>query len=86
LNVIGVSALDHTVQETNIWLKRIQDEFQLENGQQAHSALRAVLHALRDRLPPDVAIKLGAQLPILIRGIYAHHVLGALRRYAATEA
>lgn len=25
---------------------------------------------MRDRLPPDVAIKLGPQLPILIRGIY----------------
>jgi len=70
MNALGVSALDHTVQETNIWLKGIEHEVQLETRQQAYSALRAVLHALRDRLPPDVAIKLGAQLPILIRGIY----------------
>lgn len=70
MNTLAVSALDHTVQETNIWLKELEEEIPLENRQQAYSALRAVLHALRDRLPPDVAIKFGAQLPILIRGIY----------------
>ena len=32
--------------------------------------LRAVLHALRDRLQPEAAVKLGAQLPIMVRGIY----------------
>ena len=29
-----------------------------------------MLHALRDRLTPDSAVHLGAQLPILVRGIY----------------
>ena len=66
----GVSVLDHTLQETNIWLKEIEEEIELESRQQAYSALRAVLHALRDRLPPEVAIKLGAQFPTLVRGIY----------------
>jgi uncharacterized protein (DUF2267 family) len=32
--------------------------------------LRAVLHTLRDRLPVNEAAHLGAQLPMLIRGIY----------------
>ena len=41
-----------------------------DNRQQAYNALRAVLHTLRDRLPPEVAIKLGAQMPILVPGIY----------------
>ena len=36
----------------------------------AYKALRAVLHALRDRLPIDVVAHLGAQLPVLIRGFY----------------
>jgi uncharacterized protein (DUF2267 family) len=66
----GVTALDHTVQETNLWLKGVEQELRLDNRQQAYSALRAVLHTLRDRLPPEVAIKLGAQLPILVRGVY----------------
>ncbi len=66
----GVAALDHTVQETNIWLKAIADELYFENRHQAYNALPAVLHALRDRLPPEAAVHLGAQLPILARGIY----------------
>jgi uncharacterized protein (DUF2267 family) len=66
----GVTALDHTVQETNVWLKAIDEQLELENRHHAYNALRAVLHALRDRLPPEVAVKLGAQLPIMVRGIY----------------
>jgi uncharacterized protein (DUF2267 family) len=70
MSATGVAALDHTVQETNVWLKGVEEELQFDNRQQAYNALRAVLHALRDRLPPEVAIKFGAQLPILVRGIY----------------
>ena len=66
----GVTTLDHTIQETNVWLKGVEEELELDSRHQGYSALRAVLHALRDRLPPEVAIKLGAQLPILVRGIY----------------
>ncbi len=70
MSPIGVTALDHTVDETNVWLKAVEQELELDNRQQAYNTLRAVLHALRDRIPPEVAIKLGAQLPILLRGIY----------------
>lgn len=62
--------LEHTVQQTNAWLKALMTEHLLGEKQQAYSALRAVLHALRDRLPAENAVQLGAQLPILIRGIY----------------
>ena len=70
MSATGVTTLDHTVQETIVWLKAVEEELQLDNRQQAYNALRAVLHALRDRVPPEIAIKLGAQLPILLRGIY----------------
>ncbi len=66
----GVTALDHSIQETNLWLKAIDELLALENRHHAYNALRAVLHALRDRLPPEVAVKLGAQLPMMVRGIY----------------
>lgn len=66
----GVAALDHTVQETNVWLKGVAKELHFEERHHAYSALRAVLHALRDRLTPDSAVHLGAQFPLLIRGIY----------------
>lgn len=65
-----VSSLDHTVQQTNIWLKRLVEEHHLVDRPHAYTALRAVLHALRDRLTPDQAVHLGAQLPMLIRGVY----------------
>ena len=65
-----IAILDHTVQETNIWLKAIAEELHFDDRHQAYNALRAVLHALRDRLPPEVAVHLGAQLPALVRGIY----------------
>jgi len=32
--------------------------------------VRAGLHALRDRLIPDEAVDLGAQLPMLVRGMH----------------
>lgn len=36
----------------------------------SYAGLRAVLHGLRDRLTVEEAAELGAQLPMLIRGIY----------------
>jgi uncharacterized protein (DUF2267 family) len=66
----GFAALEHTVQETNGWLKAISEQLHLEDRHHAYSALRAVLHVLRDRLTPDSAAHLAAQLPTLVRGIY----------------
>ena len=62
--------LTRSVQETDIWLKELKDELRLENPNQAYGALRAVLHALRDRLTVDMAAHLAAQLPAMITGIY----------------
>jgi len=69
MSTSGLAVLDHTVQETNVWLKAVGEQLQLDRHD-AYIALRAVLHALRDRLPPEVAVHLGAQLPMLIRGLY----------------
>jgi uncharacterized protein (DUF2267 family) len=65
-----VPTLDHTVQQTNVWLKKLMDDHHLGDKHHAYNALRAVLHALRDRLTPEQAVHLGAQLPILVRGVY----------------
>jgi len=66
----GVAAFDSTIQTTNVWLHDIQERLGWSNRRRAYHALRAVLHALRDRLPVDQAAALGAQLPMLIRGFY----------------
>ena len=52
----GIKIFDTTLQKTFVWLNAIMDETGVENSQQAYSALRAVLHAIRDRLMVDEAI------------------------------
>ncbi|MBL8551607.1 MAG: DUF2267 domain-containing protein [Hyphomonadaceae bacterium] len=66
----GLAVFDATVQETNLWLKDIAAHLGGSERQEAYAALRAVLHALRDRLPAQSAVSFAAQLPMLIRGIY----------------
>jgi uncharacterized protein (DUF2267 family) len=65
----GLEVFDKTLQTTNMWL----DEIMEACGADRHVAwhvLGAVLRPLRDRLPVGLAAHLGAQLPILIRGLY----------------
>jgi uncharacterized protein (DUF2267 family) len=66
----GLAVFDTTVQETNLWLKGIMDELHSDDRHLAYLALRATLHALRDRLGPEYAVHLAAQLPMLLRGLY----------------
>jgi uncharacterized protein (DUF2267 family) len=66
----GTRAFDSTIQTTNIWLHEVAGRLGSDDKQRAYHALRAVLHALRDRLPVEQAVALGAQLPMLIRGFY----------------
>ena len=66
----GLDIFDRTVQESNLWLKDIMDRLETVDRHQAYSSLRAVLHALRDRIGPESAARLGAQLPMLLRGLY----------------
>jgi uncharacterized protein (DUF2267 family) len=60
----------NTLQKTHIWLKELTDELHCTDQHQAYLALRATLHALRDRLTVEEAAHLGAQLPMLVRGFY----------------
>lgn len=68
----GFSTFNATVDKTNRVLKQIEQAYgwPKERRNQSYAALRAVLHALRDRLTVDEAAQLSAQLPMLIRGIY----------------
>lgn len=69
MSATGLEVFDRTLQTTHIWLNEIMDELGPDR-QVAWHVLGAVLHALRDRLQPDLATHLGAQLPILVRGAY----------------
>ena len=66
----ALNVFDTTLEKTNVWLNEICDELDWDQKHGAYTALRATLHALRDRLPVNEAAQLGAQLPMLIRGFY----------------
>jgi uncharacterized protein (DUF2267 family) len=66
----GLEVFDTTVQKTNTWLKELMQIMEWQDRHRAYTALRATLHALRDRLTVDEVAQLGAQLPMLIRGMY----------------
>lgn len=63
-------AIAHGVQQIQEWLKELRDNADLTDEAEALSVLRNVLHQLRDRLTPEEAIELGAQLPVIVRGVY----------------
>ena len=66
----GLDVFDRTVHATNVWLKDVMEELQWDDRHRAYEALRGSLHALRNRLTVEEATDLGAQLPMLIRGLY----------------
>jgi uncharacterized protein (DUF2267 family) len=69
MSATGLDVFDKALQTTNIWLKEIM-EVVGPDRQRAYRVLRAVLHALRDRLTIDEVAHLGAQMPLLVRGLY----------------
>lgn len=68
--ITGTRAFDRTLHKTNTWLKEIMIAMDWDSRERAYSLLRAVFHALRDSLPQNEMVQLGAQLPTLLRGVY----------------
>lgn len=56
--------------DANVLLQAVAQELHTEDMNQAGRIFRAVLHALRDRLPVNQAVQFAAQLPIIWKGIY----------------
>jgi len=65
-----LNTFEHTIEITHVWLNDLLMRLGGHDQRQAYRALRAVLHALRDRLPVNDASHLAAQLPMLVRGFY----------------
>ena len=70
MSATGVDVFDRTLQKTHIWLKDLMEILGWNDRHEAYLALRATLHALRDRLTIEEVAQLAAQLPMLIRGFY----------------
>jgi uncharacterized protein (DUF2267 family) len=86
MGTTGLDVFDKTLQTTHIWL----DEIMAVTGpdkQVAWHVLGAVLRTVRSRIPLDLAVHLGAQLPILVRGTYYDqwHATEQLERYRSLD-
>ena len=66
----GIDVLEKSEQETTLWLNEIGERLATADRRKAFNALRATLHAVRDRVGPDHALHLAAQLPLLIKGLF----------------
>jgi uncharacterized protein (DUF2267 family) len=69
MSASGLDVFDRTLETTHIWLNEICNDLGPDK-QVAWKVLSTVLHKLRDRLTVNLAAHLGAQLPLLIRGVY----------------
>jgi uncharacterized protein (DUF2267 family) len=70
MKVTEIDIFEAAIQKTHLWLTEVMEELKWTDRHKAYLALRATLHALRDRLTTEEAVHLGAQLPMLIRGFY----------------
>jgi uncharacterized protein (DUF2267 family) len=70
MSAVGLDGIDHAVQQTHIWINDLEKRLGWNNQPRTYRLLRTVLHAVRDHLPVNEAVDLGAQLPTLIRGVY----------------
>jgi len=70
MSATGLEVFDRTIQKTNSWLNDLMQVLRWPDKHKVYLALRATLHALRDRLTVDEVAQFGAQLPMLIRGFY----------------
>jgi len=65
-----LDVFERALQKADGWVKDLQSELGWDDRHQAYEALGVVLHVLRDRLPVGSAVNLGAQFPLILRGLY----------------
>ncbi len=82
MSTTGLPTFDRTLQESNAWLNSLMQHLHSEDRHFAYIALRATLHALRDRVGPENASHFAAQLPMLLRGLFYEgwHMAGSPTR------
>ena len=65
-----IPLLKTAFEDAHIWINEVTKELGDMPLRSGYHALRGVLFALRDRIPPEEAAHLGDQLPTFIRGVY----------------
>lgn len=70
-DVRTVESFETTLRTSYDWIHTFGDALGQTHGQLCYRGMRAVLHALRDRLLPETEIApFAAQLPTLLRGVF----------------
>ncbi len=67
---MSLEVLQDAVRTASAWLDDLTQRLGWHDQDRVYSALVSALHALRDSLPREDAIYLGAYLPPLLRGFY----------------
>jgi uncharacterized protein (DUF2267 family) len=70
MNSARLHPFESTLQKADQWMKDTMEELGPDDPQKAYRSLRAVLHALRDRLTPGEVTDMASEMPMLIRGLF----------------
>jgi uncharacterized protein (DUF2267 family) len=70
MNVTRLAVFDRSLEKASVILDEIREALGTASVDEAYLALRATLHALRDRLAVNEAVQLAAQLPLVLKGVY----------------
>ena len=66
----GLQSFDRTLEKTHQFINDVIQEIEVDDKHIAFIGVKAVLHALRDRIPLEEAAQLGSQLPVLLAGYF----------------
>jgi uncharacterized protein (DUF2267 family) len=65
----NIASLDRAVENVILWLSDIQKELGWDSRENVYAATKAVLQAIRDRLPIQEVVHLSANLPLVMKGM-----------------
>lgn len=66
----NLAVFANSQQKTAHWIEGVAQNMGSTDMERSYHVLRSVLHAVRDRLPPNDAVHLAGQMPMLVRGFY----------------
>ena len=66
----GLEVIDHSAQLTHEWVNELTERLGWSRHRDALRLLRVTLTGIRDHIGHDELVQFGAQLPLLIRGMY----------------